>query len=312
MTPNFPQTNKALNYLLTYFKIGRISEQIEKFGGGLNLSYLDSMHKATINSFQYMEDEIYQNYVGSLPFIQRELYDYLGGWLNSYEFNDGFKVIIENKINEENENEEIRFKEEMDRDEQEYNKTIPEGVKYGEEYEVIIPKFHNFFTKQISPERKEIRVFQFVTSKQPKIINKAYLSQYLDLVYDLICRFKTHSEKYVLRYLNGEMPTMPLEGLTQSNIKVLELPEDSNRLKVSLTVEQLTMLFRLMKDCKILIVPPRKDKQVHSFIVENFETVSGKTLSIKNVGKLFSSTDPNDLNFWIRKFKELSEKAEKK
>ncbi len=89
---------------------------------------------------------------------------------------------------------------------------------------------------------------------------------------------------------------------------------ESKVISVNMSVEQLTMLFRLLKDCKLINIKPRHEKDIHSFISKNFETtgLEGKKSSPKNIGRLWSSKDPYVLIYWIAKFKELSEKAEKK
>ncbi len=204
MTPKFPETNEALYYTLSYFKIGRIGEQIKKFGGGLNLTYLDSYYEVTLQSHKNMEAEINQNVVGSIPFIQLSLFDYLRDWLNNWQFNAGFEREIEYLIDQANEKERSRYQLEIEKDEIEYRQSVPPGVEYGHDYEVEIKAHYNFFAGRLVPAKLETRTFLFVTTKKPDLIDKTYIPEYTTLVKKLTDSFRRHSEKYATNFFAGK------------------------------------------------------------------------------------------------------------
>lgn len=206
MTPNFPETNEALYHTLYYFKIGRIDTQIKKMAGGLNLSYLDSYQEVALRSHKNMENEINQNAIGSIYYIKQSLFEYLRDWLNSWQFNPGFEKEIEWLIDRENEKELARYKAEIENDEIEYKKTIPEGIEEGQEYEVHFKPYYDIFFQAMRPARTEKRVNKFITTKKPDTIDKSYLPEYVLLVKKMTDSFRRHSEKYVRNYFEGKYP----------------------------------------------------------------------------------------------------------
>lgn len=68
-----------------------------------------------------------------------------------------------------------------------------------------------------------------------------------------------------------------------------------------MTVEQVAVLFRVLKEFGLI---KGKDRDIAHFIVEHFETSgkAGKKISAANLVKLFSTKDPNVINFWTAKF----------
>jgi len=145
--------------------------------------------------------------------------------------------------------------------------------------------------------------------------NKDFLPEYFAIVENALNNLKRIINKYLSLYDNDKLPKgFPLPSyIPISSLSVISAKENK-RLKVNMTVDQLTMLFRLMKECKLIDVKPKNDKEIHAFISENFETTNreGVKISTANVARLWSSTDPVVLNYWIARFTEMSKKAEKK
>lgn len=147
----------------------------------------------------------------------------------------------------------------------------------------------------------------------------AFLPDYFLIVEKAINNLKRIINKYIKLNDAGKLPVfqpqtyLPPNMQASSNLNLLGQVND-NRLQTNMSVEQLTMLFRLLKECKLIEVKPRKEKEIHAFIAEHFDTVGkeGEKASVKNIGRLWSSKEPDILNYWIARFKELSDKAEKK
>lgn len=305
MTPNFPETNEALYHTLYYFKIGRIAMQIKKMAGGLNLSHLDSYHEVALRSHKDMENEINQNAIGSIDFIKQSLFEYLRSWLNSWQFNPGFEGSIEWLIDQENENELARYKAEIENDEIEYKKTIPEGIEEGQEYEVHFKPYYDIFIKAMRPARTEILVNKFITTKKPDLIDKAHLPEYLLLVQNLIDSFRRHSEKYVTNFFAGKYPTTGHITIPPKLPK--ELPPSNtvpgNKLALNLSVPQVVCLFMALREMGIINEPV--NTELARFIRANFTTKLSPDISEKAMANQFSSIDSKAIEFWLDSVKQL-------
>ena len=261
-----------------------------------------------------MEEEINQTIRTSDELTREELFEYLTGWIQYFEYHLNNIQKIEKSIEAYNEKTLIEYEKIVALEEEKFKETKQyKTLNHLDFYEVdygwlmgigAIPRF-------AAPQKRLVEYRKFFEAPDPDLIDIAFLAKYIELISPIISRCVNIAKKR-LSYLKGENE---LKQLPPSTPKILEPPiiqGQSNRLKVNLTVEQLTILFRLFKDCKI--TNAKLDKEIHVFIADNFETLGmeGKKISAKNVGRLFSSTDPDVINFWIGKFIELSKKAEKK
>jgi hypothetical protein len=184
--------------------------------------------------------------------------------------------------------------------------------------------------KSVQKERITKLLLDFNASEEERILTKhpngfslgadpAFLPQYFIIVENALNNLKRIINKYLKLYDTGQLPVYQPQSYLPPNVQSapsLNLLEQANenRLKTNMSVEQLTMLFRLLKECKLIEVRSRHEKEIHAFIAEHFDTIGkeGEKASIRNIGRLWSSKEPDVLNYWIAKFKELSDKAEKK
>jgi len=148
------------------------------------------------------------------------------------------------------------------------------------------------------------------------LIDKDFLQQYFALVENAISNLKRIINKYLKLYDAGKLPQQPFSQLLPANTTpiIKDSKPQNTRIKVNISVEELTMLFRLLKEEKIIISRPRHDHEIHEFIVHHFETIGmeDSKISVKNVGRHWSSTNPDVLTFWIKTFTDLIERAQNK
>lgn len=279
--------------------------------GELNLDYLDSYYEITMQSHKNMEQELNQNAIGAIPFIQLNLFENVRDWLNNWQFNPGFEIEIEYLIDQENAKELIRYQDEIKKDEEEYKKTIPPGVADGEEYEVEIPSFYSPFTQRTSPARREMRVNKFITDKKPDLIDKKYFGEYILLVKKVTDSFRRHSEKYVTNYFAGKYPVNApgLLSLQQTGVKALPEPViqvDAPKLKVNISVKKLLYFFKILIDADI-IKEPEILLNLHNTIASSFSTGRADELKPEKIQKLWSEilNDPKLPEYWKDKFIDL-------
>jgi len=266
-----------------------------------------------------MEEEINQHIRISDRLAKEELFEYLTRWVNYFEFNLNNTQRIEEYINNYNEKRLIEYKTIVELEEAKFKetnkyKTLNHLDFYEVEYNMGI--LAGYLQKNFYNSKSRLEQYRkFFEAPDPDLIDIDYLPQYIEIMRPIVSRC-VHIAKKRLSYLKGEneLKQLPEKEVTQKTLDKPLVSSQSNRLKVNLTVEELTMLFRLLKDCRLIIIKPKHEKDIHSFISENFETIGleDKKSSIKNIGRLWSSKDPAVLNSWIAKFKELSEKAEKK
>lgn len=312
MKPNFPQTNSALYGTLYYFKPGRISEQIKKLKGEFNLDYLDSYERMAYDSHEDMENEINQHIVGSMYFIQLSLFEYLRDWLGNWQFDDRFKDELEYIVDKENNERTERYNKEVEKDELEYKKTVPEGVKDGEEYEVVIPSFFNMFTTHQIPPKVEKRINKFIPTRKLELIDKDYLQHYFQFVKKLTDSFRRHSEKYVINFFSGKY-VVNSQPVLPNVVKELPPPHTSQdkflKMKTTLTSGQILYLFQALKERGVF--GNISQIAICRFIAACFSTRDYDSLSADSIAKDWKEIDPNDIAFWYDHFPEMSKKVMK-
>lgn len=326
--PIFPRIERAIHFTTEYFKIGRIVDSISKLDGGLNLSYLDTFYEVTISSHEHMQAEIMQTILGSNKFIQMEMFERLKECLSWWPFND-YQYEIELIVKEYNRKEWDKYVEEVISDEEKFKTGIDYTVQHNGEIKKEYPAVTTIFGHK--PKRLETLTNKwfYCNTKKPAVINEDFIPEYFDMLDQIVASFKSACVKDVARYFNGQItPGVDViiekhiisaqsepKLLEEINPKQIEDKRPKNtRIKVNISVEELTMLFRLLKEEKIIISKPKKDFEIHDFIAEHFETVGREDFKIssKNVGKLWSSTDPDVLTFWTKKFTDLLKRAEDK
>lgn len=320
---HFSELNKAANYTLKFYGIDRIADYLLTDFNSENritdIKQKNNWHETVFKLHDHMNEEIAQNAVFYNDIGKAYFFGLLKEWLGDYRIESTHIPTIANAIENYNTKEYEEFiikteeKENIFKEREDYKK-----YKHLEEIERKLPGGAILWGG--SRGNHEITIpetfHRFICVYTPKMIDTALIPNYIALVNELLFNFrgiiKFHLEKY--ETVTGLIaPGTQLQLPPTKELAQISLPEpDKMKLKTTLSVEQLTMLFRLLKDCKI--IEAKYDKEIHAFIADNFETVGkGKVkISAKNLGKLWSSTDNDILNFWIAKFKELTDKAKNK
>jgi hypothetical protein len=143
-------------------------------------------------------------------------------------------------------------------------------------------------------------------------VNKDFLPKYFAVVENAISNLKRIINKYLNLYDTDKLPkSYQPPNYLPINTTPLVNDREEKRLKVNMTVEQLAFLFRILKDSGLVM---GADKEIARFIVDHFETTArqGKKISADNLRKLFSTKNPDIVNFWIAHFKKMQEKTERK
>lgn len=318
MIPSFPRIYHAIEITIEYFNIGRIKDHFYKLQGHPNLDYLDNRIATTKSWHLYMKEEINQNVVGAKPFVVREMFDYLNYVVSTWRFQPDIADHISQLIIEENEKIILEYTKQIGIDELKF-RTKVDFLKPHEPPTKETQYDFRYEKGQTKIEIIEPNSWFYENNRKTNILEDVYFSKYLEIVKDIIASFREVVDPYLDRYNTGRVEGLGLQPIQENIVQQLpassvlpKVQEGNKKLKVNLTVEQLTVLFRLLKDCKL--TNAKLDKEIHAFIADNFETLGleGKKASIKNIGKLFSSTDPDVMNFWIARFKDLSKKAENK
>lgn len=322
--PRFPRIERSIHFTSEYFSMSRVAACISKLDGGLNLSYLDTFYEVTLNSHEEMEAEINQNIYGSNSNIQRELFEYLRDVLDNWWYFNDYKPEVEWLVDNYNEKTWLHYENEVIKEEEKFKLNVNYKIRHLEKYEKEYPAVYGIMG--FMPKRKEwiTNSWFFENLKKSEAINKDLLPDYFEMLDKIIASFKLACVKYVKRFFEGNIASaaeiviqkkiLPLPN----DLKLLESAKDiklqNTRIKVNISVEELTMLFRLLKEEKIILSKPRHDHEIHAFITHHFETIGMEDLkiSVKNVGKLWSSTEPDVLTFWIKKFTDLIERARNK
>lgn len=141
-------------------------------------------------------------------------------------------------------------------------------------------------------------------------INKDFLPAYFEIVENAISNLKRIINKYLKLYDSDKLPkAFPMPSYIPEVGK--PVINDSNvKLKWKVKVEELAFLFRILKDCGL--IKSNYDKEIHTFIANNFETEGNAKISPKNVGRLWSTKDINVINFWTRKLIDISNQIKRK
>jgi hypothetical protein len=311
MQTRFVQVSWGFQFTNAFLHISVIKAYMQSFERGIEVqSHIRGKVDLAFSSQDRMEEEILQHIRISDKLAKEELQDYLQEWVSYFEKCLKHPEIIEKIINEYNEKQLSDYEKVIDESEKKFRETYEyKTYDHLQFYQTDILRYNRFPGVSYSPTL--VQYLKFFEAPDPDLIDESYLPQYMIFINPIISRCIKIAKKR-LGYLKGGNELKQLPAST-SKSKAIELPHvPPKRLKVSLSVEELAMLIRLLKDCNIITTKP--DKAIHSFVAENFETVGrkGAKISSANMGRLFSSKNTDLLNFWIKKFNQLIKIAQSK
>lgn len=314
--PEFPRVADAIHSTLEYYKLAKIKTHIKILSGKeANPGVYESSYETVFLLHKRMGEEMDQTLTTSTRFAQVYLFEVLKEWLEDYRVADVHIPTIEAEINKYNHDLYSAFLLATEKKMEDYcskYEYVGEGGEYEEE---DLPLYFNYKPKKIF---RKIYCIETI----PDFIDTDFLEGYLIKVNQLLVSLRANIYRYIKLYnhlYDGDQEkTMSIDTSVINNLpqtsKFLQAPDSAagNKLKVSITIEQLTVLFRLLKESKI--IEAKVAKVIQQFIADNFEIEGreGIPISAANVAKLWSSTDTDVLNFLIGKLIEMQKLASRK
>lgn len=307
----FLRIAEAIHGTLDYYKLPSIKTHLKILSGKeSNPDIFESSYQLVFVLHKRMEAEINQTIQTSNHNAQVFLFEALKDWLQDPRISDVYVPLIEREINLYNDALSSTFALTAAQDTKNYNTKyghLNEGDEYEESNELSL-------LFRITNKKVYRKIYCIETTAD--YIDTAYLPDYLNKLNALLVSLKSILTHYTRLYDQGKIKANDT-NLTYNlhpelTTKALLTPQLGSKLKVSITVEQLTILFRLLKEAKVIDV--KVNRVIHQFIADNFETEGreGIIISASNVGKLWSSTDTDVLNFLISKLIEMQKIAKAK
>ncbi len=184
----------------------------------------------------------------------------------------------------------------------------------------ILQRADEYNKKKEEEVRKEMENQSFWV--HPFIINNIYLPQYLEYAENVTNNFKKTIERHVKLYNEGKIHAntaiVAYSNPPQINTHTLpELPpqQKEQKLKLNLTIPQITFLFRLLNDSKPDVFNVKSNAELYRFISASFTTEEkgDKDISTNRLSNLFTTkdTDKSVIDFWIKHLKNMLEQARK-
>lgn len=312
MKPEFPRIEKAISFTTEYFKVQRIAACIARFGGGLNLDYLESYYEATMRFQNQMEDEINQNIYGSNKNIQVAMFEQLKDWLdNDWRLNAGYEnsvIILVDNYNE------VMWEEYSKQVAEEEKKFIDKGIYergHLDKYQITNRGFSNIFGHYVPPSEETVTNQWFYSNdKMPAVINTSYLPQYYQMVNELVNNFKKCSVPYLNRYKEGKIVSSSDIIIEQKQIannpETASLPPPQyqpEKLKLHLSVPQIVALFMGLRARGF--IKQDVNTQLARFIRANFSSNYSEEISEKSLINQFSDVEVTAIDFWLTELKQL-------
>lgn len=315
MTTLFRAVSWGFDYTDAFFGISIIKAYMQSFQKDIEVDSTTKIHESIANSAQNaMEREIAQHIRISDKLAKEELFDYLTGWANYFEYILNNPQLVKEKIEKYNEKRGIEYQSLIDEEESKFKntnkyKTLNHLEFYEEDYGVGLSLFHSSHNLPI-PKKRLVQYRKFFEAPDPDLIDVSFLEQYLEFINPIITRCITIARNR-LSYLKGENELKQLPSSEAKSTKPLVADIATDRLKVSINVEELAVLLRLLHKCDVII---SNKKEIHNFVADHIQTVgmSNKRISPQNFGKLFSSKDSKIATFWISRLALMIKDLEKK
>jgi hypothetical protein len=306
----FPSINMATNETLSYFKIGRIKEQIRKLKGEPNLSYLDSYEEMAIQSHELMEAEINQHIHGSTENLQSQMFEHLRealGIIDSWTDNDVEILIDQYNINTEKQfNADIENKANAFKESTEFIQR-----KHKEEWEEEISNYGLLSSMGIAFSKvRKVHYKWYIVTGGPDVIDLGYTGDYLKFLHRIADNYKRIAGNNLKLWDEKKIKSNTTTTIIAHQPLLQPISETESRrkkLKTQLTAGQILYLFKSLNSAGIFENITIAD--ICRFISENMSTKGKEELSAENLAKVWSKIDINDIAFWYEKFPELNNMA---
>lgn len=119
--------------------------------------------------------------------------------------------------------------------------------------------------------------------------------------------FQEATEKALADFKNGLLGATPPQAMTPA------LQVQNTKIKTSLSVPQVALLFKMLNDLKPNIFEVKSEAELHRFISANFETKKSKEegISTDKLRILFNQPDGKAADFWEKHFHTLVTEVKK-
>lgn len=181
------------------------------------------------------------------------------------------------------------------------NRNDAKKIVYGQEV------YHKFYYNYMDSDQIDMDAM--------KTLYVAYITPMID-------NFRSIAERYVARFLKGyiDLPShnysqtfAAIETVEkqQNTQKLIEFPENrnTNKIQFNLTVNQLAVLFKLLREAKI--ISANSDAEIQRFIIDNIITpgTNPSAISKSNLANAFSKKDGKSASDIIKLLRKMIEEA---
>jgi len=306
----FPLINVAISDLVEYYEIDNIKMFYENFTGsstytirGKNMPEIYNEHTKRVQAD--MDTEITQHIHGSSHNVLVQLFEYLENWLNDVRIEKIDIAWIEKRIDKHNNWIISDFSKKQQEIGDEFIKGLDTTRIVGVEYETIVknnllPFFNPFKTKVTH------RLYHCVESTPNVIEYSEFIVYYGKVVKEVVNGFVQIIQPYLKQWKNDLIKANSTVIIQQStsNIKPLHSPK---KLKVKLNVKQLSYLFKLLDEEKLIDTKSKMD--LFRLIAENFATIGKDSISENNIRNHFNSPEKATAKFWAKHLSEMLKRA---
>jgi len=308
----FPLINVAISDLVEYYEIDNIKMFYENFTGsstytirGKRMPEIYNEHTKRVQAD--MDTEITQHIHGSSHNILVQLFEYLENWLSDVRVQEVNVIWVENKIDEYNNRIIKEFSDKQQEIGDEFRKGLDPNRIAGTEYENI--KDSNKLSPLLSgyfKTKETHRLYRCVESTAKVIEYSEFIVYYGKVVKEVVNGFVQIIQPYLKQWKNDLIKANSTVIIQQStsNIKPLHSPK---KLKVKLNVKQLSYLFKLLDEEKLIDTKSKMD--LFRLIAENFATIGKDSISENNIRNHFNSPEKATAKFWAKHLSEMLKRA---
>lgn len=305
MQPEFYRIADAITYTMEFYKIDKIKEYIKVFANK------DQNSRSKIEWYDLMfvlhnrmEDEILQTINTCNHNTIAYLFNTLKEWLTDERILRVNSLLIIPEIDQYNKITLAEFESKVVLQVEHFQAT-PEFSQYKHLQEYITDKpdrtLQLIFGNNFNQSRKVINYKYYCIDESPELIDTMYVDDYIQLLDKLVTNLRNILSKYIGMYDKGEIKAFDtisvIHHSDQLNQPILNLPQPENKkLKLNLTVEQVALLFKLLKDNNYILA--RYATDVQRFIRANITTAGTEDeISEKYLANVYSSPDRKTADF---------------
>lgn len=323
----FVRVNKACYYIVDLYEIGTIKKYTDFLLGKPNTSYLKGWDEFIYRLSSEMEDEIQQTILTNNRVGIVHLMELLDGWANDYRVKSICVEEIIQKVNIRNENEYESYLVKLEEKVAEFQKTEHyKTLNHLDTYELFFYSGGSSIFLSRSADKGTKIVYDTATYYKyycneldsGQIDLDAVRTLYVNFITPLIENFRNIAQRYVARFKNGyiDLPGhnfshqfAPVEINKSEQKKLSDSNIENRKLKFNLTINQLAVFFKLLKEAKL--ISSKSDAEIQRFIIDNITTPGSNSTKISksNLANAFSKKDGKSTSDIIKFLRKMIEEA---